>query len=134
MDIVQIVTVAVALLAPYLTKSGEGAAKKAGEKALEKVEALYEAIRRKFAADKDDSAEKTLQDMEEQPTSEGCHATLANILAEKAQTDPEFAQELSRLVQSATQDKTGNQILTQVYGGQVDKIINIGRSDIVNIN
>lgn len=135
MDIVQIATAAVALLAPYLIKAGESAAGKVGEKALEKVEALYQAIRRRFAADKNDYAEKTLQRMEEQPTSEGCQAALADILAEKAQNDPGFAQELMQLVQSATQDKTVVQILTQVYGNaRVGKIINIGNAGVVNID
>jgi len=135
MDVVQIATAAAALLAPYLAKAGEAAAKKAGEAAWEKVEALYQAIRRKFAADKDDYAQKTLERLEAQPTTETRQTALADVLAEKAQADPEFAQELARLVQGAAQDKTVVQVLTQVYGeARVNKIINIAQATVVQID
>ena len=135
MDVVQIATAAAALLAPYLAKAGEAAAKKAGEAAWEKVEALYQAIRRKFAADKDDYAQKTLERLEAQPTTETRQTALADVLAEKAQADPGFAQELARLVQGAAQDKTVVQVLTQVYGeARVNKIINIAQATVVQID
>ena len=135
MDIGQIATTAVALLAPYLTKAGEAAAKKAGEAAWKKVEALYQAIERKFVADKDDDAQKTLQHLEDQPKDDGCQAALASVLAAKAAADPEFAQDLARLVHGAAQDKTVTQFLIQVYPeAEVNKIINIGKADVVQID
>lgn len=135
MDIAQIATAAAALLAPYLARAAEAAAKKAGERAWEKVEALYQAIRRKFAADQDEYAQKTLQRLEAQPTAEARQAALADVLTEKAQADPDFARKLARLVQDATQDNTVVQFLTQVYGeARVGNIINIGRADVVRID
>jgi hypothetical protein len=135
MDIAQIAITAAALLAPYLVKAGEAAAKKAGETAWEKVESLYQAMRGKFAADEDDYAEKTLQRLEEQPTSEVRQASLADILTEKAEADPTFARELAQLVQDTAQDQATAQFLTQVYdNARVDKIINIGQAGTVRFD
>ncbi|MGC8947699.1 MAG: hypothetical protein ACP5N6_16325, partial [Anaerolineae bacterium] len=115
-NIGQIAAAAAALLGPYLAKAGEALAKKAGEAAWAKVEALYQAIRRKFAADRDDYAQKTLQRLEEQPSSEARQAALADVLAEKAQADPAFARQLAALVGEAREDKALVQFITQVYG------------------
>ena len=135
MDIAQIAPAAAALLGPYLAKAGEAAAKKIGEAAWEKTGALYQAIRRRFEADKDEKAQETLQRLEEQPLDEGRQAALADILTEKAQADPTFAQELMQLAQGVTQDKTVAQFLTQVYDdAHVDKIINIGQAGVVRID
>ncbi len=51
MTIAPIVTSAVALLAPYFAKAGEGAAKKAGEETWEKMKILYQVICNKFSQD-----------------------------------------------------------------------------------
>ncbi len=53
MTIAPIVTSAVALLAPYFAKAGEGAAKKAGEETWEKMKILYQVICNKLSVDKD---------------------------------------------------------------------------------
>ena len=133
-NIGQIAAAAAALLGPYLAKAGEALAKKAGEAAWAKVEALYQAIRRKFAADRDDYAQKTLQRLEEQPSSEARQAALADVLAEKAQADPAFARQLAALVGEAREDKALVQFITQVYGeAYVGKITNIGRANVVHI-
>lgn len=135
MDIIQIAMTAVAIIAPYLGQAGEAMAKTAGEKAWGKVEALYQAIRRKFAADKDDYAQKTLERLEAEPTADTRQTALADVLAEKAKSEPSFAQELARLVTGAAQDKTVVQFLTQVYGeGRVGKITNIGQAGVVQID
>jgi hypothetical protein len=135
MDTAQIVTAAAALLGPYLAKAGEAVAKKIGEAVWDKVANLHQAIRRKFSKDKDEYAQKTLQRLEEQPTNEGRQAALADVLEEKAQTDPAFAQELAQLVRTTAEDKHVSQFLTQVYDqAQVDKIINIGQVGVVNID
>jgi len=134
-DLAQIGIAVVALLSPYLAKAGEGFAQKAGEVAWDKVAALYQAIRRKFKTDKDKEALQALHRLEKQPTDGKHQAALAGILTEKAQTDPEFTQELVRLVQVTTQDETVARFLTQVYDkGQVDKIINIGQAGVVHID
>lgn len=134
MDIVQIVASAVTLLAPYLAKVGDGMIQKAGEDTWDKMKALHQAIRGRFSAEQDDYALKTLQRLEEQPSAEGRQKALVDVLAEKAQTDPEFAQELKQLVQNTTQGKDVGQFLTQVYGGEVGKIININEAKDFTIN
>ncbi len=124
-----ITTAAAALLAPYLTKAGEEVAKQAGDAAWQMAASLYQAIRRKFTKDQDAYAQQTLQRLEEQPTNEARQAALADVLNEKVQADPSFAQELKGLVQDTTQTQGINQFLTQVYGNaQVEKIVNIGQT------
>ena len=123
-------TAAVALLAPYLAKAGEEIAQKAGDAVWKMAESLYQAVHRKFSADKDTYAQKTLQRLEEQPTNEARQAALADVLNEKVNSDPSFAQELKQLVQNTTQTQGINQFLTQVYdNARVNKIVNIGQID-----
>ncbi len=122
-------TAAVALLAPYLAKAGEEVAQKVGDAAWQMAASLYQAIRRKFTKDQDAYAQQTLQRLKEQPTNEARQAALADVLNEKVQADPSFAQELKQLVQDTTQTQGINQFLTQVYGqAQVEKIVNIGQT------
>jgi predicted membrane chloride channel (bestrophin family) len=122
-------TAAAALLAPYVAKVGEEVAQKAGDAAWQMAASLYQAIRRKFTKDQDAYAQQTLQRLEEQPTNEARQAALADVLNEKVQADPSFAQELKRLVQETTQTQGINQFLTQVYGqAQVEKLVNIGQT------
>lgn len=134
MTITPIVTSAVALLAPYLAKAGEEVAKKAGEASWEKMKALYQAIRTKFSADKDDYAQQTLKRLEDKPSEESRQRALADILTEKAEADPEFGQELKRLVQDTTQGKGVPEFLTQVYGGEVGQILNINQAGDLNFH
>jgi len=131
MDWGQVAATATALLTPllpYLVKAGEKAAEEAGKKfgaaAWEKAEALYKAIREKFAGDA--YAEETLKRAAEKPDSEGRRAALAEVLTEKAKSDSRFGQQLARLTQVAVQEQGIVNFLTQVYGGEVGKIVNIG--------
>lgn len=122
------ITAAVALLAPYLGKAGEEIAQKAGDATWKMIGSLYQVIKHKFTRDQDTFAQQSLQRLEEQPNNEARQAALADILNEKAQSDPGFAQELKQLVQNTTQTQGINQFLTQVYdNAKVDKIVNIGQ-------
>lgn len=115
MDWQQVATTAAALLTPllpYLVKAGE------------KAKTLYEAVRKKFAGDA--YAEETLKRAAEKPESEGRRAALTEVVAEKAEADHAFGQELARLTQVTVQDEGIFNFLTQVYGGKVSKIVNIG--------
>ncbi len=116
------------MIAPYLAKAGEAAASKAGEAAWQAAESLYHKIRAKFSHDHDTYAEQTLQRLEDQPTNEVRQAALADVLTEKVQTDPPFAQELRQAVQGAAQTQGMNQFLTSVHdNAKVGKIISIGQ-------
>jgi len=125
---------AVALLAPYLAKAAGAFATKAGEAALEGTKSLLAAIRRKFSHDGDDYAAQTLQRLEERPDDKGRQSGLESVLAEKAHEDPSFAEELKKLVEASTAGQPVTNFLTQVYGGEVGKIVNIGEAGTVNIS
>jgi hypothetical protein len=128
---VDLAVAAVALLSPWLAKAGEGAAKKLGEQAVEKMEKLFGVIKAKFSADGDSLTLLRLQ----QPTAdEKVTSEVTELLSKKMSTDPKFADEVRRLVAEAKSDPSVSQFLTQVYGGQVDKIINIGTAGDVTIS
>ncbi|NEO23807.1 hypothetical protein [Moorena sp. SIO4A5] len=54
-------------------------------------------------------------------------------MAEKAEADLEFAEELERLMKDTTQGQDISQFLVQVYGGEVKNIVNIGNTGDVTI-
>jgi hypothetical protein len=128
------VSAAVALLAPYLARAGEAAATKAGEAAVSGAKALLVMIRRRFSRDGDHYAQQTLARLEEKPEDQARQAALQGVLAEKAKEDPSFATELEQIVKQTTFDQPVAQFLTQVYGGKVGKIVNIGAAETVNID
>jgi hypothetical protein len=99
MDIQAISTAAIALLSPYLAKAGEAFAKEAGEKLAEKVGALYQAVKSKFKGDA--YAEQTLTRIEEKPEATGRQAAFQEVLVEKLEEDPDFAEVVRRLVEEA---------------------------------
>ena len=99
MDAQTIATAAMALLSPYLAKAGEAFAKEAGEKLAEKASALYRAVKAKFKGDT--YAEQTLTRVEEKPEAKGRQVALQEVLAEKLEEDPDFAETVRRLVEEA---------------------------------
>ena len=130
-DLMQTGIDAVKLLAPllpFLTKSGEKFAEKIGEASYDKIRALYESVRSKFSLDQDQYALQTLDRLEQRPDDEGRQAVLGNLIGEKAETDPNFAYELERIVGEARQDYNLSQFITNVSGNAyVGKIFNIGQ-------
>ena len=71
MDPVTIGTVAVGMLAPYMMEVGKGAAKKAGEQGLQKVEDLIVAVRGKFGQTNNQFGQQALERLEAKPTDLG---------------------------------------------------------------
>jgi hypothetical protein len=139
MDVARTATAAVACLAPYLPRlAGEAAAPGGagpapaaapGGAAGAAVAALYQAVRRRFAADRDDDATQTLMGLAARPASPGRRAAVAEVLEDKGRADPAFARELADLVQRAGQDRGVTEFLTQVYGAAwVEHIRTIGRA------
>ena len=128
MNIAQIVLSAVTQLIPYLAKAGEEVAKKAGDASWERLKALYQDIHNRFSLDKDDYAQQTLKRLEEKPSEESRQRALSDILTEKAEADPKFAEELRQLTQNNTQGKKVSQFVTPIYGGEVGKIVNIAQA------
>jgi hypothetical protein len=133
MDPASLGAMAVGILAPYLTEAGNAVAKKVGESASVQVESLLASIKRKFSTDSDDYASRTLARLEEQPTADARKRALADVVAEKAEADAGFRDELGRLVEAVRASPTTMQFLTQVYGGQVGEILNVGSVQTLNI-
>jgi hypothetical protein len=133
MDPVQLATMAVTLIAPYLTEAGKAAAAKAGEAAGQQVDAILSAIRRRFVSDGDTYAQQTLERLEQQPEAEGRKRALADVVAEKA-ADPSFAKELAELLQKAADEPATARFVTNVYGhGKVGQLFNIGSVETLNV-
>jgi hypothetical protein len=128
MDHITIGTAAVALLAPYLAEMGKGAAKKAGEQGLQKVEALLGMVRRKFSVADNHFGEQALERLEAKPLDAGRQQTLAQVLDEVSEADPSFREDLEQLTQAARQDQRVIQMV-HVYGNaQVGNVTTIGHN------
>lgn len=96
MTIETLAATAVAILAPYLAEGAKSFAIKAGGLMAEKSAGLYQAIRNKFAADRD--AEQTLAQIEAKPESKGRQAALQELLSEKMTNDGDFSDLIHALV------------------------------------
>jgi hypothetical protein len=60
---------------------------------------------------------------------------LVDVLAARVTTDHEFAHELTEAIGRITHgERVSQQFLTQVFGGEVGKIINIGEAEQVSID
>ena len=129
MDPATIATIAagaVAALAPYLKKTGEMFAEEVGKKTFEKIASLYQAIKDRF---KDQPAKKrTLKELEEMPEGQDVQAALCLQLEKQMTADVDFAEALRQLLNDVAQDEQGATFLTQVLGGEVGKIVSIGRA------
>jgi EAL domain-containing protein (putative c-di-GMP-specific phosphodiesterase class I) len=90
---------AAGMLAPYLAAAGQAAAKKAGEAAWTKLEALYTAIRDNLTGNA--YGAQALTRLTEQPQSQLRQVALADVLEEQLKADDAFAATLQRLVQEA---------------------------------
>lgn len=125
----ELAAVVVALLSPYLARAAEGFAVKVGEGAAEHIGDLYSLVRRKFDSDADPVGRGALRELEAQPANDASQEALVDVLAHKATADPEFAEELAEAVRRISDGKPVNQqFLTQVFGGEVGKIVNVGQA------
>ena len=122
----------VATLAPYLAKAGEEFAKEVGKTASGKIGALYQAVRARFRGRT--AAAEALADVEATPGDEDAQAALRLQLKKQMATDPAFADTLRQLLEEIGQDEQTAAFLTQVYGGEVGKVINIGQAGEVLID
>lgn len=129
MDIQTIATAAMTILSPYLTKGAEEFAKTVGKVTAEKAAALYQAIRNKFKGDA--YAEQTLARAEEKSGSKGRQTALKEVLAEKLQQNPTFAEAVRRLIEEI-QQIPGSDIITQnldISGEVEGNVFQIGKID-----
>jgi hypothetical protein len=87
-------TKAMAVLLPYVAKSGEEFAKAAGQDAYKKSKGLFEYLKRKFSGDLE--AAENLKRFEEKP--ERYAPIVEDILKEKLSQDKVLAEEMDRLL------------------------------------
>jgi hypothetical protein len=125
-------TIVLGALVPYLVKVGQSVAKDAGEVVGTKIEELYNVLKARFQGKP--AAEEALADLEAKPTDEDAQTALRLQLKKQMNADESLAEELRKLVNDIKQDKETYSFLTQVYGGKVDDIFNIGKVDTLNIN
>jgi len=85
-----------AIAAPFVAKGAEAFSSAAGEKLGAKVGELCQAVVDKFRGDSD--AEETLALAQKKPDSKGRQSALEEVLAEKLEADPDFADRVQRLV------------------------------------
>ena len=122
----------VTMLAPYLAKTGEGFAENVGKKAFEKIDSLYQAIKERFQGQH--ASQEALNELELGPNDEGAHAALRLQLKNQMTADPTFVDTLRQLVDRIGRDEEAMTFLTQVYGGEVNKIVSIGKARDVRID
>lgn len=116
--------VVVQLLSPFFAKIGS----KAADAAVAGAKALYASIRKKFDADGDAYAITALDRLAEAPDDPRRQRALADVLDEKIELDKVFGDELQGRVSQLVGDRSVNEFLVQVYGGEVGKIVQIGQA------
>lgn len=124
-------TSVVGALAPYMAKVGKEIAKDVGKAAGTKIEVLYQTLKTRFQ-DKP-AAQEALADLENKPADEDAQASLRLQLKKQMNADPILVDVLKKQVDEIKQDKETFSFLTQVYGGKVKDIFNIGKVDTLNI-
>jgi hypothetical protein len=85
-----------AIAAPFVAKGAEAFSNTAGGKLGEKAGELCQAVINKFKGDPD--AEQTLALAQKKPDSKGLQSALEEVLAEKMESDPDFADKVQKLV------------------------------------
>ncbi len=124
MDPVSLAGTVVGLIAPRLAKAGTSAAREAGGEALDKVDALVDAVRGKLAADP--KRAEALEQLEE-ATSEASAAEqerLRNVLVSEIALDDEFARRLETLVEESGGGSGGFDV--RIGGSNSGNVVNIG--------
>ncbi|MBU0704421.1 MAG: hypothetical protein KKC18_11205 [Chloroflexi bacterium] len=122
-----IITAIIGLLAPFTAKAGEAAAKKLGED-------VYGKLKERFAKDKDESAQKALDNYVSEP--DLYKGALDTVLTRKAEVTPdEFGAFLKTLVEKAGVDvgSAGGQTAIGSYIAQADRgstaTVTVGKSE-----
>jgi hypothetical protein len=103
MDPLSLAAMAVPIVAGFLLRVGKRVAghisQDLEDDATSKLEALYEAIKQRLSGD--DFAARSLQRFEEDPENERRQGVLTEVIADAAEADESFAEELDQLVEDA---------------------------------
>jgi hypothetical protein len=124
MDPATIALTAAGLLA---TKALEAAGGKVGEGAWAALGRIADAIRRRFGGDPE--VTEALDRLDTKPTSEARTAEVAEVLGDRLQAAPDFAEELARLVEEAkaASPQMASFVTTVQDNAQVGQLTNIGQ-------
>lgn len=96
----QLASIIVAILtplSPYLAKAGEAVAEEVGKAVFTQGKSLYTTLREKFEQDNDHSAKQALDHLDKSPSE--AQSILREHIVKQAETDPEFATDLSSQVE-----------------------------------
>lgn len=100
MDPVTLAGLAITTLSPYIAEVGKEFATKAGDAAFEQAKRLYDAIHARFAKEAPKDEGRASEALETFKKDSDNAATVQTKLARILQDDPDFAHELSQIVQS----------------------------------
>lgn len=122
-----IAIVAATLVAKW---AAESFIKEASKSAWAGLQRVYELVKSKVTSD--DEATEVLQRLEVKPSSEARASELAEVLSTFVKSDPSFADELRKVVNTAEQDPATASFITEVRdNAKVGKITNIGSARVV---
>lgn len=122
-----------AIAAPFVAKGAEAFSKTAGDRLAGKAAELFQAVSGKFRGDS--YAEQTLARAREIPESDDRQAELKGVLAEKMKDDPDFAEEIEKMLDEMKGeassactifDQGGQNVGSQTNIGSVKGSVNIG--------
>ncbi len=100
MDPATLAGLAIAALSPYIAEVGKEFATKAGDAVFEQAKRLYNAIHARFAKEAPNDEGRASEALEIFKKDSDNAATVQTKLARILQEDPDFAQELSQIVQA----------------------------------
>lgn len=121
MDPVSLAGAVVSLIAPRLAKAGVGVAQEAGAAALEKVDAIVDAVRAKLSIDP--KRAETLDRLEGE-SGEAEQERLRDVLVSEIALDDDFAQRLATLVKEA--GDVPDSFNVQIGGSNSGNVLDIG--------
>lgn len=113
MDPLTLATTVASFLSPYLKKAGEKAAEKIGAQLPAAAGKMWNAITTRFTGKP--AAEEAVTDLVAKPDDQLYQSTFANQLRKVFETEPAFAVELERLLNSA-QSEGGDAIVNTGSG------------------
>ncbi len=123
MEIPGLAGAVVSALVPYFAMAGGELAKGAGKAAASQLGALYALLRKRFK--KGSPAAEALKDMAANPKNQDMQTVMKVQLEKQMASSPDLEKAIRQIMKEIEQDPQGASFLTQIYGGEVGKIINI---------
>jgi hypothetical protein len=122
----------VAALASYFRKRSGRPLQETSQTTSGGVDIFYETVKTRLQAHS--AAMEALADLEAAPGDPDIQAALRLQLKKLIMADPALAHELRQMLEETMQGRQPVTFVTQVHGGEVGKIVNIGQADDVHID